>query len=78
MFGVRRFIAALRSAPVHSVREIYGESLANYPVTNLEGDYQRWNAATATLVTRLLPAKLKPTNAAVATTAPTNSLRFMA
>jgi dihydrofolate synthase/folylpolyglutamate synthase len=53
---VIRGIAAANAAPVHSVREIFGEDITGYPVTNLEGDYQRWNAATATVVTRLLPA----------------------
>jgi len=38
---------------VYSVREEFGEELAAYPATNLEGDYQRWNAATATLAVRL-------------------------
>ena len=52
-----REVATQRRAPVHSVREVFGENLADYPVTNLAGDYQRWNAATATLVARLLPAR---------------------
>lgn len=52
--AVVREIAAQRAAPVHSVREVFGEGLSAYPLTNLEGDYQRWNAATATLVARLL------------------------
>jgi dihydrofolate synthase/folylpolyglutamate synthase len=51
---VVREVAAAQGAPVHSVREVFGEAIANYPSTNLEGDYQRWNAATATLVARLL------------------------
>ena len=54
-----REIAAAHDAPVHSVRENFGECLAKYPPTNLEGDCQRWNAATATLVARLLPARWK-------------------
>lgn len=58
---VVRGVAAVQGAPVHSVREVFGEDLAAYPATNLEGDYQRWNAATATLVARLLPAKWKLT-----------------
>ena len=37
-----------------SVSEVFGVELAAYPPTNLEGDYQRWNAATATLVAREL------------------------
>ena len=56
---VIREVAAANGAPVHSVRDEFGEDLARYPVTNLEGDHQRWNAATATLVARLFPARWK-------------------
>lgn len=63
---VIREVAAAQGAPVHSVREIFGEETAGYPATNLEGDYQRWNAATATLAVRLLPAALRPDEAAIA------------
>lgn len=52
-----REIAASRECAVHSVREEFGEDLARYPATNLPGDYQRWNAATATLAARTLPAR---------------------
>ena len=55
--AVIREVAAERGAEVHAVREVFGEELARYPETNLEGDYQRWNAATATLALRLLPAE---------------------
>ena len=54
---VIRAIAAKRQAPVISVREEFGEETDRYPRTNLEGDYQRWNAATATLIARQLPAR---------------------
>ena len=64
--AVIRRIAAERRAPVHSVREIFGEDLERYPQTSLEGDYQRWNAATATLAVRLLPHALSPDEPAVA------------
>lgn len=57
--AVIRDIAASRDAPVCSVREKFGDSLSRYPQTNLEGDYQRWNAATATLVAETLPARWK-------------------
>ena len=50
---VIREVAASQGSVVHSVREVYGEELAHYPVTNLEGDYQRWNAATAVLALRV-------------------------
>jgi dihydrofolate synthase / folylpolyglutamate synthase len=51
---VIREVAKGLAAPVYSVREEFGEELARYPTTNLEGDYQRWNAATATLAARLV------------------------
>ncbi len=51
---VVREVAAAAGAPVHSVREVFGDDLDRYPATNLDGDYQRWNAATATLVARVL------------------------
>lgn len=47
-----RQVARECGAPLTSVRETYGEDVAAYPTTNLEGDYQRWNAATATLAAR--------------------------
>ncbi len=50
---VIREVAAVNGAPVHSVREEFGEGIEKYPVTNLEGDYQRWNAATAVLAVRV-------------------------
>jgi dihydrofolate synthase / folylpolyglutamate synthase len=55
---VIRGIAVDRGAPVTSVREVFGEKIVRYPETNLEGDYQRWNAATATLASQLLRAIL--------------------
>ncbi len=59
---VIRQIAAERGSRVISVVEEFGEDVARYPATNLEGDYQRWNAATATLVARTLPAQWKLTD----------------
>ena len=56
---VVREIAAGLGAPVHSVREVFGEAVDGYPTTNLEGDYQRWNAATATLVVRVLESNCR-------------------
>lgn len=61
-----RGIAAQRGARVHSVREVYGENLADYPPTNLEGDYQRWNAASATLAARALGSPWNLTDQAIA------------
>ncbi len=63
--GVIRRIAAERSAPVHSVTEVFGDDLAGYPHTNLEGDYQRWNAATATLAARALAPRWRVTPQAI-------------
>jgi dihydrofolate synthase/folylpolyglutamate synthase len=64
--AVIRAIAAARQAPVVSVAAEYGDDLAAYPPTNLEGDYQRWNAATAALVARALPADWGVGEAAIA------------
>lgn len=61
-----RAIAAERGAPLHSVAGTYGADLTAYPETNLEGDYQRWNAATATLVARSLGPRWKITDAVIA------------
>ena len=59
-------VAGERGAPLHSVEREFGAELAGYPTTNLEGDYQRWNAATATLVARLMPACWRVTDEVVA------------
>jgi len=50
-------IAAERGSPVRWVRRTFGDNLAAYPQTSLEGDYQRWNAATATLAAEALDAR---------------------
>ena len=63
---VIRGIAAERGARVTSVAADYGDELERYPQTNLEGDYQRWNAATATLVARALPEKWRISDQAIA------------
>lgn len=57
--AVIREVAATTGSPVHSVREVFGADIANYPTTNLEGTYQRWNAATAKLAVTLLPTNLR-------------------
>ena len=64
--AVIRGIAAERGARVTSVTADYGDALERYPHTNLEGDYQRWNAATATLVARALPEKWRISDQAIA------------
>lgn len=55
--AVVRKIATERGAPLISVREVFGEEPAAYPRAGLEGDYQRVNAATATLVARELATR---------------------
>lgn len=51
---VIRAIAASRDARVASVRDAFGEAIEGYPQTSLNGEYQRWNAATAALAVRTL------------------------
>ena len=63
---VVREVATHLGAKVHSVREVFGDNLSAYPATNLAGDYQQWNAATASLVTRLLPVSLRPDEVQIA------------
>jgi dihydrofolate synthase/folylpolyglutamate synthase len=63
--AVVRAVARERGCVLRSVREVFGEDLTAYPRTNLEGDYQRWNAATATLLARELPASWRVTEDAV-------------
>ncbi len=61
-----RAIAIERGARAVSVREVYGEDIAQYPQTNLECDYQRWNAATATLAAQTLDARWRITDHTIA------------
>jgi dihydrofolate synthase / folylpolyglutamate synthase len=61
-----RAIARERNARIISVQDEFGDDLARYPHTNLEGDYQRWNAATAALAARALEGKWKVTDDAIA------------
>ena len=63
--SVIRGIAQRNEARVISVAEAFGSDLSRYPTTHLEGDYQRWNAATATLVARAMPEALRPAQAAI-------------
>jgi dihydrofolate synthase/folylpolyglutamate synthase len=63
---VIRARAAAADATVLSVVAEFGDNLDRYPHSNLEGDYQRWNAATATLAARALPAKWQITAAVIA------------
>lgn len=54
---VVRRIAGERGAPLRAVRDEFGEEVGNYPKTVLEGEFQRRNAATATLVSRELAGR---------------------
>ncbi len=56
-----RLIAAQRKAPLYSVREALGDFSEAFPTTNLEGEYQRVNAATAALVAQLMASKWRLT-----------------
>lgn len=54
---VIREVAAPLAAPVFTIGEAYGTEPAACPSSALEGDHQRWNAATASLVTKALGAR---------------------
>ncbi|HEY1764432.1 MAG TPA: folylpolyglutamate synthase/dihydrofolate synthase family protein [Opitutaceae bacterium] len=60
-------IAAEKGAPVVSVRKEFGEKVDGYPRSNLECEYQRWNAATATLAARQLPKEFGVSEESIAT-----------
>jgi len=64
--AVVRAIAAERGAPLRSVREEFGEDVSRYPRAALEGDYQRFNAATATLAARVVAGRFGLTEAHIA------------
>ncbi len=49
-----RQIASERNAPLITIREHFGHSMLDYPLTNLHGEYQRRNAATAQLTGQAL------------------------
>ncbi len=63
--AVVRAKAAQMEATVYSVRDLFGDDVEKYPHTNLEGDYQRWNAATATLTARVLGEKWRITEGVI-------------
>jgi dihydrofolate synthase/folylpolyglutamate synthase len=64
--AVVRAIARERGAPLVSVREVFGDDVAAYPSAALEGDYQRFNAATATLAARAVASRFKLSEAHIA------------
>ena len=55
---VIRVTAAQIGAPLISVGERYAQSVDGLPRTNLEGEYQRWNAATVTLTAEVLALRV--------------------
>lgn len=59
-----RRIATERGSPIHSIRERFPDP-ASLPATNLEGQFQRWNAALAIYATEILKARfpVKPGDA---------------
>jgi dihydrofolate synthase/folylpolyglutamate synthase len=59
---VIREIAVRNGSPLVSVEDVFGDDIARYPATNCEGDYQRWNAATAYLAASLMPARWRLTD----------------
>ncbi len=63
--AVVRARAAELGCPISSVRDVFGDNTVDYPETAMEGDCQRWNAATATLVARALPAEWGIAEAAI-------------
>ncbi|MGC9451886.1 MAG: bifunctional folylpolyglutamate synthase/dihydrofolate synthase [Oceanipulchritudo sp.] len=47
-------VARERGCPLHRVPAVFGTDEARFPMTSLPGDYQRRNAATATLAARVI------------------------
>ena len=62
-------IAAEKNTSVISVQQQFGDELADYPLTNLFGTFQRWNAATAiaacTHLEKQFPGLIENSNAAL-------------
>ncbi len=51
-----RLIATERNSPLHSIRDRFPDA-ASLPATNLEGQFQRWNAALAIHATEILQVR---------------------
>lgn len=66
--AVIRGIAAERGCPLVAVDDVFGRDPAGFPLTNLEGSYQRANAATAVLVARSLRSRFAISEATISTT----------
>ncbi|NDV61714.1 bifunctional folylpolyglutamate synthase/dihydrofolate synthase [Puniceicoccales bacterium CK1056] len=58
-------VARDRGAPLHKVSEAFGADEGQFPLTGLPGDYQRHNAATATLAARILGDSFKLSEAQI-------------
>jgi dihydrofolate synthase/folylpolyglutamate synthase len=56
-------VAQERGAPLTKVSDVFGTDETRFPETRLPGDYQRLNAATATVVARLLGGSFRITEA---------------
>ncbi|MCC5834942.1 MAG: bifunctional folylpolyglutamate synthase/dihydrofolate synthase [Opitutales bacterium] len=63
--AVIRRIAAERGSVVHSIHERFGPNLDSMPETALPGDYQRFNAAAATLAAEVLRERLPVSDAQI-------------
>jgi dihydrofolate synthase/folylpolyglutamate synthase len=61
-----RAVAKTLNAPVHTVNERFGEDLAGFPTTRLEGSHQRVNAGTAALAVEVLAKTFPVSTATVA------------
>lgn len=60
-------VARERGCPVHRVADTFGTDETRFPLTSLPGDYQRLNAATATLAARVLADSFHLTEAHIQT-----------
>ncbi|MEO7599850.1 MAG: folylpolyglutamate synthase/dihydrofolate synthase family protein [Opitutus sp.] len=58
-------VATANSARLISVERELGRELDRLPSTNLAGDFQRWNAATASLAVKALPPKWRISSQAI-------------
>lgn len=47
-----------RCSPLFSVEDVYGVKIDSYPITSLQGNYQRHNAATAILTSQVIKGSL--------------------
>ena len=62
---VVRKVAGENEAPVKAVIDVFGDNVADYPATNLEGRHQRVNAGVAAVAAGLLPARWRINGAGI-------------